>query len=71
MTLELTHVQLECYLTSISQRSTNQIVPKFDIRELNLTSEQLLSYTMFTTLMTLAVPTSYCELAFTRKGLTI
>ena len=71
MTLELTHVQLECYLSSISQRSTNQIVPKFDIRELNLTSEQLLSYTMFAMLTMLAVPASYCEPAFTRKGLTI
>ena len=57
MTLELTQDQFGCFFTSISQHSTNQLFPKFDIiKELNFTiGKKMLFYIMFATLMMLTV----------------
>ena len=54
MTLELIQVQLECYLTSISQYSTSQI-PNIWHQELNLTGEKIHSPGTFA-MLTLPAP---------------
>ena len=58
-------VQLKGYLTSVSQRSTNQIVQKFDIRNWIWLVKIFFLMATFTVL---AQPVLHCKMAFTSIG---